>query len=136
MNKKKGKNNPFFGKHHTKVTRKRMSELKKIYFKTHHSSQWLGGRRKDERGYILIYSPNHPRATRHNYVYEHRLVMEQNIGRYLKRNEIVHHLNGVRDDNRIENLIITTLKKHQHNTIVKQLQNRIRDLEKLLDEKK
>lgn len=65
---------------------------------------WRGGRRKLANGYILIYQPNHPNRTKRNYVYEHRLVMEKHIGRYLTKGETVHHKNGVRDDNCISNL--------------------------------
>lgn len=58
------------------------------------------------QGYILIYSPNHPFKDSHNFVKEHRLVMEKHLGRYLKPSEIIHHINHIRDDNRIENLMI------------------------------
>lgn len=55
-------------------------------------------------GYHLTYMPEHPFAHGGKYVPTHRLVMEQMIGRYLLPNEEVHHKNGVRDDNRPENL--------------------------------
>lgn len=65
---------------------------------------WNGGRRKHEKGYIMLYRPDHPNATRKGYVMEHRLVAEEKIGRLLDPEEVVHHLNGVKDDNRPENV--------------------------------
>jgi len=64
------------------------------------SPTWKGGRWKDERGYIRI--PLTPGTD--DYVYEHRLVMEKIIGRKLLPEEIVHHINGVKDDNHPDNL--------------------------------
>ena len=48
--------------------------------------------------------PGHPRADQGNYVFQHVLVMEEMLGRHLLPGENVHHRNGVRDDNRPENL--------------------------------
>jgi hypothetical protein len=56
------------------------------------------------RGYMMIFSPEHPRADKGKYVFEHVLVMEQMLGRYLLPGENVHQRNGVKDDNRPENL--------------------------------
>jgi hypothetical protein len=96
---------------------------------------WKGGRIKDGNGYIWIYYPNHPNRMKDRpYVYEHRLIMEKELGRYLKSNEIVHHINGIKNDNRIENLCLTIPKNHKTNTIVEILQKRIRKLEQIIKE--
>lgn len=60
--------------------------------------------RRHSKGYVLQYAPEHPNAQKSGYVPIHRLVMEQEIGRTLHPYEDVHHINGVRDDNRPENL--------------------------------
>jgi hypothetical protein len=65
---------------------------------------WKGGRYKTTHGYIKVQAKGHPEADDKGYVPEHRLVMEKQLGRYLKRRETVHHKNGIKDDNRIENL--------------------------------
>lgn len=72
---------------------------------------WRGGKSK-ANGYILIYRPDHPACNCTGYIFEHRLIMEESIGRYLTGTEIIHHINGIRDDNRIENLQMVTSSEH------------------------
>lgn len=96
-----GELNPFYGKKHTDI------------FKRNHSKNrtgsggpnWKGGKKINTKGYICIYKPEHP-FSNEKYVVEHRLVMEEFLGRYLKPEETVHHINGIVSDNRIENLML------------------------------
>ncbi len=71
---------------------------------------WKGGFELKE-GYLTVHKPNHPKAHKGK-VYEHRLVMEKCLGRPLTKREIVHHINGIKTDNRIENLEIITRADH------------------------
>lgn len=75
-------------------------------------------------GYISIYAPNHPKASKSGSVMEHRLVMEQAIGRYLEASEHVHHINGVRNDNRLENLEVISAGPHALISIAAGIQKR------------
>lgn len=73
----------------------------------------FGGHEKKRRdGYIKVYAPNHPHCTSDGYVMKHILVMEREIGRYMTKDECVHHINRIRDDNRIENLRLMTKSNH------------------------
>jgi len=67
--------------------------------------KWKGGRIL-LGGYWYIYAPDHPNCTQAKYVAEHRLVMEQKLGRYLSRKEVVHHVDGNPLNNDPENLMI------------------------------
>ena len=90
--------------------------IKKIGICGSGHSKWKGGKFLNSQGYVLIYSPNHPYKDCRGYVREHRLVMEKQLGRYLKPKEVVHHLNEVKDDNRIENLrFFCSSSKHSKN---------------------
>ncbi|MBI2007744.1 HNH endonuclease [Candidatus Saccharibacteria bacterium] len=75
------------------------------------SPNWQGGRQVTKTGYIRIWTSRYASAL------EHRLVMEQHLGRKLSRDEVIHHINGNNADNRIKNLQLTTfaeeIKRHK-----------------------
>lgn len=97
------------------------------------------GQTKNRAGYIvirgeLVPEDYKPMIRRGDAVLEHRLVMAQHLGRCLTDSEIVHHLNGVKDDNRIENLELHSQLSHQAVTIaehrkIAELERRIKELE-------
>ena len=93
---RKGNNNPQYGK------------------KRELSTKWNGGKRKSN-GYIEILLPNGKR------IYEHRLIVEEYLGRKLLKEEEIHHINEVRDDNRLKNLYLFKKGKHKgfHNLKIK-----------------
>jgi endogenous inhibitor of DNA gyrase (YacG/DUF329 family) len=66
----------------------------------------------DPKGYVLVRAPEHPMASREGYVMEHRLVMAEVLGRMLTTDEVVHHRNGVKADNRVENLEVMPKRQH------------------------
>lgn len=77
----------------------------------HHN--WKGGTTMHPDGYILELAPEHPAAaTQKGYVLQHRLVMEKQLGRYLTPNELVHHKNEDKTDNRPENLELMSRSHH------------------------
>lgn len=67
---------------------------------------WGGGKIIDSRGYVLIHCPQHPNASTRGLIPEHRLVMEDSLKRYLRPEEVIHHKNKIKTDNRIENLTL------------------------------
>lgn len=96
-----------------------MGEKQKIHLAKLNSNQkgannryWKGGKIIDNFGYILVWCPYHPYANHLGYVKEHRLIMEKSIGRFLKKGEVVHHINEIVSDNRIENLKLMSLGEH------------------------
>ena len=63
-------------------------------------------------GYVVVYVPRHPHAHKDGYQMLHTVLMERHIGRYLNDDEVVHHINHNRKDNRIENLQLMKKKDH------------------------
>lgn len=74
----------------------------------------ITGRYKTKHGYIRLVIHSHPFAGKNGYIFEHRVVLEQRLGRYLLPQEVAHHINGIKDDNRPENLEV---KDHAQHTI-------------------
>lgn len=113
------------------------SEARKLGFKLNkivvnakkgpESHMWRGGIHHSN-GYHYIYTPNHPRANRDNYVAEHILIWEEKND-VLPKNYIVHHINGIRNDNRIENLLAMSKYEHHGRLTQQVLRKRIQDLE-------
>ena len=68
--------------------------------------KWIGGKRLDGDGYVLVLAKWHPHAVQGGYVLEHRLVMEQILGRFLSREEVVHHIDKNKQNNDPSNLVL------------------------------
>lgn len=109
-NSQKGKPSARKGCKLSAETKRKISESHKGNFIV--KSEYGGHRKKRTDGYIMVYVPDHPLSTKDGYVMEHILIMEKEIGRFITRDEVVHHKNHIRDDNRIENLELMTFKEH------------------------
>lgn len=71
-----------------------------------------------EHGYVWIYKPDHPRSRKNGYVKRSTIVAEDSAGRFLNDGECVHHINGIKTDDRDENLQILQKKEHDRISVM------------------
>lgn len=100
------------------------------------SRLWKGGHKQHSEGYVLLYNPEHPRAQQRGmgkkcYVPEHIVIWEQYHGKPVPEGWVIHHLNGIKDDNRPSNLM--ALPDRAHKRVLAAKAQRIRELELELD---
>jgi len=78
------------------------------------NNNWKGGRHIASNGYVIIrMEPGHHLVDARGYAYEHRVKAEEKLGRRLRQGEIVHHINGDKTDNRLENLhVVSSIAYH------------------------
>lgn len=112
---------------------------KQLHLTGKQSFHWKGGMRKEgANGYTIILlerdNPFYAMANKNGYVREHRLIMAKHLNRSLTPNDIVHHINGRKSDNRIKNMVVVSRNNHPSQTLLKIAQKRIRELESKLNQ--
>lgn len=127
----------------------RICHNKRVSTKCRVRKDYEPGKTLRRQGYIFVRldvnDPYHSMAEASHFVAEHRLVMAKYLGRVLTRDEIVHHINGKRDDNALDNLRIVSRAEHLvtgelelRKTVrllqwqIKQLQSEIREIREAL----
>jgi hypothetical protein len=111
-------NNPFKNKHHSKETKELIGKKSKAKFTDEfitrvYREKCQGNKKRYINGYTLVKDYSHPNRNSHNDVLEHIKIMSDFLGRPIKKGEEIHHINFIRDDNRLENLYLYPSKsKH------------------------
>jgi len=125
----------------------RLTKLGVALDRTRHGEEhgsWKGGRYVNNKGYALIWDPTHPRANIRHYVLEHIAVWEEYHGHKLPDGYVIHHLNGIKTDNRPVNLVAMKRGAHtshhlrlhvgQHKKRIRQLEIENRQLKRALED--
>ena len=86
-----------------KLSKKTCQKISKANFGRKGNS-WKGGKFCDKDGYVFIHTGIYHKNKKKRYVLEHRLIMEKHIGRKLKKNEVIHHIDGNPSNNNVSNL--------------------------------
>ena len=102
-NKMCGRPSPLKGTHLSEESKEKLSIVK---------SKGIGSKNISSTGYVRLYFPDHPKSDSFGYIFEHDLIMECAVGRWLQPNEVVHHKNGIKTDNRLKNLELLTRSEH------------------------
>jgi hypothetical protein len=113
----------------SKLLHRRGLSRSRDYYRLEHNPSWKGGKYIRQDGYVAVWAPNHPRQHAGGYVLEHILVWEKAHGQSLPKDYIIHHLNGNKSDNRVENLVAIKRKEHDTFSFIRALQGRIVELE-------
>lgn len=92
------------------------NECKISNMRSSNGLNWKGGEIVDSQGYVMVWMPNHPMAHKSGYIKRAHLVIESVTGRHVRPGEDVHHINGVKDDDRAENLQLMTHSQHTTRT--------------------
>ena len=111
MGKNVGEKNPMFGKSHSDETKRKIAKPKEKY-RREKSPKWKGGRRTAYSGYVEIFLPEHHRARKNGYVFEHILIAEVKYGRKILAKEQVHHIDGNKQNNEPSNLEVLSASEH------------------------
>ena len=101
--------------HYTRLKRTGDVQAELLVTRSHFGSsnpKWKGGQTTDGRGRTLLHRPDHPSANKWGYVYRYRILVEESIGRFLTSDEIVHHKDGDKSNDAIENLEIMSQSNH------------------------
>jgi len=97
-----------------------------------HNSNWKGGRHITPQGYVEVLNPEYRNMSKCYYIGEHRLVWEKTHNKKLPDGYWVHHFNGIKTDNRPENLIAMPRSLHSPLSIIEPYKKRIRELENMV----